>query len=149
MTETTETARALLWRHNLPEDVIDGALALHAQELAQQQRAAHDTQRPYFHFGLACKPDWDCGVRRIIDLIDPTLAERPAPAAVPAARQVAAETPQAETGPDRFEWIVEHCPDHGCVEPELEACCCEVIDRLRAEAAPGPAAPAQPGKEAP
>jgi hypothetical protein len=27
-------ARALLWRHGLPEDVIDGVLALHAQELA-------------------------------------------------------------------------------------------------------------------
>lgn len=29
-----ETARALLWRHGLPEDVIDGALCLYAQELA-------------------------------------------------------------------------------------------------------------------
>ncbi|KOX32837.1 hypothetical protein ADL07_11795 [Streptomyces sp. NRRL F-4707] len=36
--QTTETARALLYRHGLPEDVIDGALCLHAQELAAVQR---------------------------------------------------------------------------------------------------------------
>jgi hypothetical protein len=35
---TTETARALLYRHGLPEDVIDGVLCLHAQELAAVQR---------------------------------------------------------------------------------------------------------------
>ncbi|MFJ6729434.1 hypothetical protein ACIQPQ_31480 [Streptomyces sp. NPDC091281] len=34
-----ETARALLYRHGLPEDVIDGALALHAHQLAQEIRA--------------------------------------------------------------------------------------------------------------
>jgi len=33
-----ETALALLYRHGLPEDVIDGALCLHAQELAARQR---------------------------------------------------------------------------------------------------------------
>ncbi|MEV6504833.1 hypothetical protein AB0M61_01760 [Streptomyces sp. NPDC051642] len=33
-----ETALALLYRHGLPEDVIDGALSLHAQELAARQR---------------------------------------------------------------------------------------------------------------
>ncbi|MFE7906454.1 hypothetical protein [Streptomyces albogriseolus] len=28
-------------------------------------------------------------------------------------------------------WIVEHCPDHGCVEPSTEVCHCEIADRLR------------------
>ncbi|MFF7335410.1 ParB N-terminal domain-containing protein [Streptomyces sp. NPDC008150] len=37
MTDPTETARALLYRYGLPEDVIDGALCLHAQELAAGQ----------------------------------------------------------------------------------------------------------------
>jgi hypothetical protein len=57
-------------------------------------------------------------------------------------------TETTETGPDRFEWIVEHCPmhgcveivehcpTHGCVEPELLVCCCEVVDRLRTETEP-------------
>jgi hypothetical protein len=42
MTDQTETARELLWRHQLPEDVIDGALALFAQELAGKIRARFD-----------------------------------------------------------------------------------------------------------
>ncbi|MDX2922548.1 hypothetical protein [Streptomyces sp. NE06-03C] len=29
------------------------------------------------------------------------------------------------------DWIVEHCPDHGCVEPETAVCHCEIADRLR------------------
>ncbi len=29
------------------------------------------------------------------------------------------------------DWIVEHCPDHGCVEPATEVCHCEIADRLR------------------
>jgi hypothetical protein len=29
------------------------------------------------------------------------------------------------------DWIVEHCPDHGCVQPETEVCHCEIADRLR------------------
>jgi len=45
MTDTTETARALLYRHGLPEDVIDGALCLHAQELAGKIRAHRDSTR--------------------------------------------------------------------------------------------------------
>nr|WP_119589811.1 WhiB family transcriptional regulator [Streptomyces scabiei] len=40
-----ETARQLLWRHGLPEDVLDGALALHAQELAGKIRAHRDHAR--------------------------------------------------------------------------------------------------------
>ncbi|MFE0472578.1 hypothetical protein ACFW2V_13285 [Streptomyces sp. NPDC058947] len=66
------TARHLLHRYGVPEDVIDGALCLHAQELAAIQRKAHDTMRPYSHGGQPCKPEWDCGSRRLIDLIDPT-----------------------------------------------------------------------------
>ncbi|WP_060886219.1 hypothetical protein [Streptomyces caniscabiei] len=42
---TAETARSLLWRHGLPEDVLDGALALHAQELAGKIRAHRDSTR--------------------------------------------------------------------------------------------------------
>ena len=29
------------------------------------------------------------------------------------------------------DWIVEHCPDHGCVEPSTAVCHCEIADRLR------------------
>lgn len=67
-----ETARALLWRHGLPEDVIDGALCLHAQELAAVQRKEHDERRPYFHMGMPCTPGFGCHVGELIDLIDPT-----------------------------------------------------------------------------
>lgn len=71
---TTETARALLRRHGLPEDVIDNALALHTHELVKVQRSAHDARRPYFHMGLPCKPEYRCGVTAVIDLIDPAKA---------------------------------------------------------------------------
>ncbi|MEU9670365.1 hypothetical protein AB0E25_33290 [Streptomyces bobili] len=77
-TSTPESARHLLDRHGLPEDVIDGALALHAQELAAVQRQAHDASG--YHMGQACKPEYECGVRATIDLIDPT---RPAAVPVP------------------------------------------------------------------
>lgn len=42
------------------------------------------------------------------------------------------------------DWIVDHCPDHGCVEPETEVCHCEIAGRLRRladEPADGPAQP--------
>lgn len=68
---TNETARALLWRHGLPEDIIDGALALHAQELAAVQRKAHDDNHPSFHMGLPCTPGFGCHVARLINLIAP------------------------------------------------------------------------------
>ncbi|MFC8986085.1 ParB N-terminal domain-containing protein [Streptomyces sp. NPDC057115] len=29
------------------------------------------------------------------------------------------------------DWVVEHCPEHGCVEPSTEVCHCEIADRLR------------------
>jgi len=89
MTNPTETARALLWRHGLPEDVIDGALCLHAQELAATIRSTD-------------LPDWsdttdlfDNGATWAADLIDPTVPDalagtanaeqhRGVPSAVPA-----------------------------------------------------------------
>ncbi|OQQ13022.1 hypothetical protein B0675_40095 [Streptomyces sp. M41(2017)] len=67
MTENPETAHALLWRHGLPEDIIDGALILHAQELAAVQRAAvAQTDDPVFYEGEA---GW------LINLIEPSAAE--------------------------------------------------------------------------
>jgi hypothetical protein len=30
-----------------------------------------------------------------------------------------------------IDWIIEHCPEHGCVEPETEVCHCEIAERLR------------------
>ena len=111
-----ESARALLWRHGLLEDVIDGALCLHAQELAAWQRNAHDTTRPYFHSGLPCQPEYDCHVRKVIDTIDPTRADvpeaDPESAAVPPAqerrdRYAQAVRRQAETGNVRYEAIAD------------------------------------------
>jgi hypothetical protein len=71
---TPETARALLYRHGLPEDIIDGALCLHAQELAALQRLRMD------ELDLAGQKARIVG--RIVDLIDPTktAAAVPAPA---------------------------------------------------------------------
>lgn len=68
----SESARHLLDRHGLPEDVIDGALCLHAQELAAVQRREAavwgvDTAAGKHILGAA-------------DLIDPT---RTPPAAAP------------------------------------------------------------------
>ena len=65
---TTETARALLDRHGLPEDVIDGALCLHAQELATvQRREADDLHQT--------EPGVVKGLRIGADLIDPTVPD--------------------------------------------------------------------------
>src|SRR5690606_622955 len=61
---TTETAYELLHRHGLPEDVIDGALALHAQQLADLQRLRMDE--------LDLTGQKARIVGRIVDLIDPT-----------------------------------------------------------------------------
>lgn len=43
----------------------------HAHQLAEEQRKAHDELRPYSHMGLPCTPEYECGTRRVIDLIDP------------------------------------------------------------------------------
>lgn len=72
---SAESARALLWRHNLPEDVIDGALALFAQELAGKIRAWHD-RLPGEH---------ECCDGNAADLISPENWARPVPAVVSAA----------------------------------------------------------------
>lgn len=61
--QTTETARALLYRHGLPEDVIDGALCLHAQELAAEREAL-----------------WNELHRRDNEVDQPHVADQPAPA---------------------------------------------------------------------
>jgi hypothetical protein len=73
MTHQPETARELLHRHGLPEDIIDGALCLHAQELAALQRLRMDE--------LDLTGQKARIVGRIVDLIDPTRT----PAAVSAA----------------------------------------------------------------
>lgn len=105
MTDQTETARQLLWRHNLPEDVIDGALCLHAQELAAVQRKAHDKRRPHFHMGLPCTPSFGCHVAELIDLIDPAAVlegarlHDPAAPAVPAGQAPATGRPGTRFGP--------------------------------------------------
>lgn len=39
--------------------------------------------------------------------------------------------PQTSAYLTEAERIVEHCPDHGCVEPEWEVCHCEIADELR------------------
>jgi hypothetical protein len=70
---TAETARALLRRHGLPEGVIDGALALFAQELAGKIRAWHD-RLPSEH---------ECCDGNAADLIDPANWARAVPADAP------------------------------------------------------------------
>jgi hypothetical protein len=61
---TQETARQLLHRYGVPEDVIDGALCLYAQELAAAQRKDAEI------WGV----DTAAGIHRMAaaDLIDPT-----------------------------------------------------------------------------
>ena len=82
---TTETAHALLWRHGLPEDVIDGALCLHAQELAAVQRT--EMRAPGRSYDAS---RWNRCVGMTADLIDPTTDAEPAAvpmsAAAPEAR---------------------------------------------------------------
>lgn len=50
---------------------LQAVLDEYAAQLAEQQRAAHDTLRPHAHMGLPCAPEYDCGVRKVIDVIDP------------------------------------------------------------------------------
>ncbi|MEF9521335.1 hypothetical protein [Streptomyces sp. RB13] len=67
----TETARALLYRHGLPEDVIDGALCLHAQELAAEIR--EETRRLKEHGVLEPWKYRPC--RDAANQIDPSRSE--------------------------------------------------------------------------
>lgn len=82
-------ARQILESHGVPEDVIDGVLALYAQEMAAWQRNVHDTMRPGFHMGQPCGPAFDCHVAKVIDTIDPTRAD------VPTASSAAVSPPPA------------------------------------------------------
>ena len=66
--QTTETARALLYRHGLPEDIVDGALCLHAQELAAAIRAETETLKAH---GVL-EPDKYRPCRDAANQIDPT-----------------------------------------------------------------------------
>ncbi|MEU8756249.1 hypothetical protein AB0C88_37755 [Streptomyces chartreusis] len=94
---TPETAHALLYRHGLPEDVIDGALALFAQELAGKIRAWHD-RLPSEH---------ECCDGNAADLISPENWARHEPAApVPPATRATNQAAPAD-------WIDGH--------PHLEA----------------------------
>jgi hypothetical protein len=83
-----ESARALLYRHGVPEDVIDGVLCLHAQELAATIRS-HPGAIPY-------RPQldedggfwWDTRDRdAAADLIDPTRASSAVSVVPPATNQ--------------------------------------------------------------
>jgi hypothetical protein len=85
---TNETARALLHRHDLPEDIIDGALCLHAQELARQIR--EETARLKADGVLELDKFRPC--RDAADQIDPTRTPAAAPAVVePPADQTTAD----------------------------------------------------------
>lgn len=66
-----ETAEELMVWHGLPEDIVDGVLALHRQEIAEMLRREHDTMRPYAHMGLPCRPEYECGAARLISLVWP------------------------------------------------------------------------------
>ncbi|MCZ4602953.1 hypothetical protein O3S80_04030 [Streptomyces sp. Lzd4kr] len=78
--QTTETARNLLDRHGLPEDIIDSALCLHAQELASAQRAFVASR------GLI----YPGSIREVINSIDPAHSDAPAAGGVASAVPVAA-----------------------------------------------------------
>lgn len=45
-------------------DVMAVADGRTLEDAAARQRKLHDTQRPHFHAGLPCKPEFDCGVAR-------------------------------------------------------------------------------------
>jgi hypothetical protein len=47
-----------------------------------------------------------------------------------------------------IDWIIEHCPEHGCVEPETEVCHCEIAERLRRLAGEAQQEPTPDGTEA-
>ena len=69
------SARQLLADYGLNQGTIDGILDIHTHELAEQQRRAHDEQRPRFHMGQPCNPGFNCHVAELINLIDPAGSE--------------------------------------------------------------------------
>ncbi|MFJ7176450.1 hypothetical protein ACIQXA_08580 [Streptomyces massasporeus] len=98
MTDQTETARALLWRHGLPEDVIDGALCLHAQELAAAIR--EETRQLKAHGVL--EPDKYRPCRDAANQIDPTRKEDDVDPEEAAPAAPAAQAPATDqTAPSR------------------------------------------------
>jgi hypothetical protein len=132
MTEhTTGTARALLWRHNLPEDVIDGALCLHAQELAAVQREAiRKTDDPVFYEGEA---GW------LVSLIEPETAAAPA---VPAGQAPATDHRLSVQHADAL-WDAVAIP--GPTEPtftEQHQRVCKAVADILDEMTPAPVLPA-------
>lgn len=106
--EEPESARALLYRYGLPEDIIDGALALFAQELAGKIRVWHD-RLPGEH---------ECCDGNAADLISPeNWARTEAASAVPVA---ASPTEQAALRERIAEAIrAAACPG-GCGKTEEE-----------------------------
>ncbi|MFE4420388.1 hypothetical protein [Streptomyces sp. NPDC056817] len=89
------TAQRMLEGYGLPEDVIDGVLAVHAQELAEMQRA--DAQARHDRSYSDNRVFELKGARIAADLIDPTRGERPAvPAAVLPPAPRAGEEPPAQ-----------------------------------------------------
>lgn len=119
----TESARALLYRHGLPEDVIDGALCLHAQELAALQRLRMD------ELDLAGQKARVVG--RIVDLIDPTRAAEPAVVSAPVQPTTRADDERCicgHTEQQHFEDVCLTCDCGDYLTPEGAR---EVIARWR------------------
>ncbi|MFJ6667451.1 hypothetical protein [Streptomyces sp. NPDC091383] len=86
---TPETAHALLYRHGLPEDVIDGALCLHAQELTAVQREFAEQEDA--HLRTTSASVYVQGIRDAADRIDPAKGDD-APAVSPSADRAAEES---------------------------------------------------------
>lgn len=137
MTHQLETARALLHRHGLPEDIIDGALCLHAQELAAVQRAAlAKTDDPVFYEGEA---GW------LINLIEPSRTPAAVSAAVAPPTQaaalrdrIAAALYKREHVPGEPDWEHAYPADREVFEAMADAVLAvlpEPTDRTTAEAA--------------
>jgi hypothetical protein len=105
-----ESARALLHRHGLPEDVIDGALCLHAQELATLQREFADQEDG--HLATTSASVYVHGIRDAADRIDPTKA-----AAAPAGP---APTTDRDTLRDRIATAISGLNDGGGTLADLD-----------------------------
>ncbi|MFI6251476.1 hypothetical protein [Streptomyces sp. NPDC051016] len=120
---TPETARALLWRHNLPEDVIDGVLCLHAQELAAVQLAFADQEDGHLTTPVAAA--YVQGVRDAAARIVPGADEEPASVPVvvpPADRAAGAASPAIRRKLRQWAYAAGH------IEPELDG----AVDRMYA-----------------
>jgi len=124
-TEDQETARQLLWRHGLPEDIIDGALCLHAQELAAAIR--EETRR--LKADGVLEPEKYRPCRDAANQIDPTRNEDDvdpddAAPAVPAGQAPATDQAALLPAIGVFATLVRQRADH------LEAALNRMRDRL-------------------